>query len=85
MATNNRVFTTESLSGEIADAARDLANRISFGEFDDLDDGQMMDLRCLSDMMGHWGIAAQALEERLIMSRGTLSSLGGTRPAAFLN
>ncbi len=83
MANIDRDSTTESLSREIADAARDLANRISFGEFDDLDEGPLMDLRYLSDMMEYWATVAQALEERLSLSRGTQSGLGGTRPPAL--
>ena len=85
MAHIDRDSSTESLSREISDAARELANRISFGEFDDLDEGPMMDLRCLSDMMEYWATVAQMLEERLSLSHGTLSGLGGTRPTAYRN
>ena len=76
---------TECLSREISDAARDLANRIDLGEFDDLDDGPMADLRFLSDMMEHWAAVTQALEERLSFARGTLSNLGIIRPTTIRN
>lgn len=55
----------DMLSREIADAASELAARIDLGEFDDLDDGQLLDLRALSDTMAHWAILAQALEGRI--------------------
>ena len=83
MAYIDRDSTTESLSREISDAAQELANRISFGEFDDLDEGPLMDLRSLSDMMEYWATVAQALEERLSLSRGTQPGLGDTSPPAF--
>lgn len=82
MASIDRDSSTESLSREIADAARDLANRINLGEFDDLDEGPMLDLRCLSEMMEHWAGVAQALQERLSLSRSTLSDFAVShRPA----
>ena len=59
---------SEALSREILDAAGELACRIELGEFDDLDEAQMSELRGLSDMMGHWATVAQALEQRLALS-----------------
>jgi hypothetical protein len=59
----------DTLSREIADAAGELACRIDMGEFDDLDEAQMLDLRALSDTMGHWAALAQTLEERLGQAR----------------
>lgn len=59
----------DTLSREIADAAGELACRIDLGEFDDLDETQMYDLRALSDTMGHWAALAQTLEERLGQAR----------------
>ena len=85
MAAIDRDSAPESLSREIAEAARDLANRINFGEFDDLDEGPMLDLRFLADMMEYWATVAQMLEERLSVSRGTLANLSGPRPAALRN
>lgn len=53
-----------ALSQEIADAAEELACRIECGEFDDLDEPQMADLRMLSALMAQWAGHAQALEQR---------------------
>ena len=77
--------STEDLGSEIADAARELATRINLGEFDDLDEGPMMDLRSLSNMMEHWATVAQALQERLTLTRDTRSGPDGTRLAAIRN
>ncbi len=82
MAIIDRDSSTE-LSREITDAARDLAQRIDLGEFDDLDDGPMLDLRCLSEMMDHWAAVAHTLEQRLSLSRATLSDFATTRPATI--
>jgi len=60
-----RLADADMLSREIADAAAELAARIDLGEFDDLDEGQLLDLRALSDTMAHWAILAQALEGRI--------------------
>lgn len=60
---------TDTLSREIADAAGELACRIDMGEFDDLDEAQMLDLRALSGTMAHWAALAQALEDRLGQAR----------------
>ncbi len=73
MAINDRNRSPASLSRDITEAARDLANRINLGEFDDLDDGPMLDLRSLSDMMEHWAAVAQALEHRLSLTRATMA------------
>ena len=71
------------LSREIADAAEELACRIDHGEFDDLDEGQMADLRMLSAQMAHWAEHAQAIEERLALAQGTVTA---SRPSiAFCN
>ena len=59
---------SQALSSEIHDAADELACRIELGEFDDLDDAQMSELRSLSEMMGHWASVAQVLEQRLALS-----------------
>ena len=64
---------TDALSREIADAAGDLAFRINLGDFDDLDEAQMADLRMLSDMMAQWAQAARALEKSLAIKPGTIS------------
>jgi hypothetical protein len=62
------------LSREIADAADELACRIDHGEFDDLDEGQMADLRMLSTQMAQWAEYAQAIEERLALAHGTVTA-----------
>ena len=59
-----------TLSSEIADAAEELASRIGLGEFDDLDDIQMDELRSLSILMTHWAQHARAIEHRLAKSQG---------------
>lgn len=53
------------LSHEIADAANELTCRINLGEFDDLDDTQMSELRTLAALMSQWAQYTQALEQRL--------------------
>ena len=83
MAILHRDSSPESLSREIADAAQDLVNRINLGEFDDLDEGPMLDLRCLSEMMEHWAGVAQALQERLALTCGTMADFTATRPPAI--
>jgi len=62
--------THSTLSQEMADAAGELATRIALGEFDDLDEGQMSDLRALSEAMEQWAAMAQAMEERLFQTQG---------------
>lgn len=74
----------DTLSREIADAAGELACRIDLGEFDDLDEAQMVDLRTLSDTMTHWAALAQTLEERQGQSRPALAP-AASAPAAFRN
>jgi hypothetical protein len=64
---------TDALSRDIADAAGELACRIDLGEFDDLDEAQMVDLRALSDTMAHWAALAQTLEDRLGRARPALA------------
>lgn len=71
------------LSREMADAAEELACRIDHGEFDDLEEPQMADLRMLSALMAQWAEHAQALEERLALVHGHVTA---ARPAiAFCN
>lgn len=53
------------LGQEMADAADELACRINLGEFDDLDEAQVADLRMLTAQMAHWAAQARALEQRL--------------------
>ncbi len=62
------------LSREIADAAEELACRIDHGEFDDLEEGQMADLHMLSALMAQWAEHAQAIEERLALTHGTVTA-----------
>jgi hypothetical protein len=71
------------LSREIADAADELACRIDQGEFDDLEEGQMADLRMLSALMAQWAEHAQAIEERLALAHGTVTATPST--IAFCN
>jgi hypothetical protein len=67
----NRPLTPPSpLSHEIADAAGELACRIELGEFDDLDEEQMAELRTLATLMAYWATHAQAMEERLVPRPG---------------
>jgi len=63
--TNRPRTTSSSLSHEIADAASELACRIELGEFDDLDEEQMAELRTLATLMAHWATHAQAMEQHL--------------------
>lgn len=77
-------FSTLNLSREIAEAARDLANRIEFGEFDDLDDGALTDLRALSQMMTYWASLAHALEQHRAAAAAS-ASLAALRPNALRN
>jgi len=53
------------LSHEIADAANELACRVDLGEFDDLDDTQMSELRTLAAQMAQWARHSLAMEQRL--------------------
>lgn len=78
-------FTSQNLSLEIAEAARDLANRINLGEFDDLDEGALADLRGLSEMMAHWATVAHALEQLRPPGRAAMPGFGSIRPTAFRN
>jgi hypothetical protein len=75
---------TDALSREIADAAGELACRIDMGEFDDLDEVQMVDLRALSDTMAHWATLAQTLEDRLGRARPALAPVA-EGPAVLRN
>ncbi len=70
------------LSREIADAADELALRIDHGEFDDLEDPQMADLRMLATLMAQWAEHAQAIEQRLIPAHGAPTLLP---PVAYRN
>ena len=72
-----------SLSREIADAAEELACRIDLGEFDDLEDTQMADLRMLSGLMAQWAEHAQAIEQRATLLHGPTTS--SQSPVAFRN
>ncbi len=71
------------LSREIADAAEELACRIDLGEFDDLEDTQMADLRMLSSLMAQWAEHAQAIEQRATLPHGT--TVASQSPVAFRN
>ena len=72
-----------ALSREMADAAEELTCRIDHGEFDDLEEPQMADLRMLSALMAQWAEHAQALEQRLALAQGTVTTV---RPSiAFCN
>ena len=71
------------LSREMADAAEELACRIEHGEFDDLEDTQMADLRMLSALMAQWAEHAQAMEQRLAIAHGSVTA--AQRPIAFCN
>lgn len=71
------------LSREMADAAEELACRIEHGEFDDLEDTQMADLRMLSALMAQWAEHAQAMEQRLAVAHGSVTI--AQRPIAFCN
>ena len=71
------------LSREIADAADELACRIDQGEFDDLEEAQMADLRMLSALMAQWAEHAQAIEERLALTHGPVTA--STPSVAFCN
>ena len=51
-----------TLSRELHDAATELACRIDHGEFDDLDEMQMADIKGLATMLQQWATRAQALE-----------------------
>lgn len=50
------------LSRELQDAASELACRIEHGEFDDLDDMQMADIKGLATMLTRWATRARGLE-----------------------
>lgn len=50
------------LSRELKDAADELACRIEHGEFDDLDEMQMADIKGLATMLSRWATRASALE-----------------------
>lgn len=72
-----------ALSREMADAAEELACRIDHGEFDDLEEPQMVDLRMLSALMAQWAEHAQALEQRLAVAQANVTA---ARPSiAFCN
>ena len=75
--------SSSSLSREIADAAEELACRIDLGEFDDLEDTQMADLRMLSGLMAQWAEHAQAIEQRAALPHATTSP--SQNPVAFRN
>lgn len=64
-----------SLSHEIADAAGELACRIELGEFDDLDEEQMAELRTLATLMAHWAAHAQAMEHHLFSDQSATPQL----------
>ncbi len=72
------------LSHEIADAAKELACRITLGEFDDLDDTQMSELRTLAALMALWASHAQAMEQRLNLAPNPSDPPGG-RGIAYCN
>lgn len=69
------------LGRAIADAADELAGRIEMGEFDDLDESQMVELRLLSRLMAQWSDHARLLEQRLAQADGYMPS----PRAAFCN
>jgi hypothetical protein len=75
----------DALSSEIMTAAGDLASRIEHGEFDDLDEVQMEDLRGLSAMMCHWATMARVMESRLVLTRNSYPVLVATTPNALCN
>jgi hypothetical protein len=74
--TNRPAQHPDSLSHEIADAAGELACRIELGEFDDLDEEQMAELRTLATLMANWAAHAQAMEKRLILGDGAANLPG---------
>ena len=74
-----------TLSQEMFDAAGELASRIELGEFDDLDEGQMSDLRALSEAMEQWAAKASTMEERLLLMPGDPSWYPRGRTVAIRN
>jgi hypothetical protein len=56
------ILDPNPLSRELKDAADELACRIEHGEFDDLDEMQMADLKGLATMLSRWATRARALE-----------------------
>lgn len=70
------------LGHEVAEAAGELANRVDLGEFDDLEDIQVAELRLLSCQMTQWASHIRRLEQLLGMGEGPTSSGGRT---AFCN
>lgn len=85
MTIDRHDFNTLNLSREIAEAARDLANRIELGEFDDLDEAALTDLRGLSQMMTYWATLAQALEQHRSAAAAASARQAALRPNAQPN
>jgi|GEM_PF-3762622 len=69
------------LSHEIADAANELACRVDLGEFDDLDDTQMSELRTLAAQMALWATHSLAMEQRLNLAPNPSAPPEGRRIA----
>ncbi len=77
------LLQTTALSRELQDAAAELACRIELGEFDDLDEMQMADLKALSTMLARWSTRAQALEHGLVDPAPALPALALARPSTL--
>jgi CheY-specific phosphatase CheX len=79
----NTLLHALPLSHELQDAAAELACRIEHGEFDDLDEMQMADLKALSNMLAHWSCRAQALEICAADPAETVPALVQALPASI--
>ena len=72
------------LSRELKDAADELACRIEHGEFDDLDDMQMADIKGLVSMLARWATRASALEHTAPVANPPVPSLVDSRAGSLL-
>lgn len=76
-----------TLSHVLLDAAADLQARIELGEYDDLDEPQMSDLRGLAQALASWGARAGLLEQQAgVTINPTATDAGhGSERAAYRN
>lgn len=74
---------TSALSRELQDAAAELACRLEHGEFDDLDEMQMADLKALATMLARWSTRAQALEHGTAETDAALPARALAHAASF--
>ena len=72
------------LSRELKDAADELACRIEQGEFDDLDDMQMADIKGLASMLSRWATRASALEHAAPGANPPVPPLAHSRAGSLL-